>query len=97
MFSAAPEADFERAAEAGVTLVRFGAVGDAQDFRYLIDGEYYYRRGLDAAGGGYPACRRFWDESYHSAGPRTGSDFFHPTRKLRLPVMVFPGVCRQFC
>jgi glycosyltransferase involved in cell wall biosynthesis len=37
MFSAAPEADFERAAKAGVTVVRFGAVGDAQDFRYLID------------------------------------------------------------
>jgi glycosyltransferase involved in cell wall biosynthesis len=37
MFSEAAEADFERAAEAGVTVVRFGAVGDAQDFRYLID------------------------------------------------------------
>ncbi len=37
MFSTAPEADFERAAKAGVTVVRFGAVGDAQDFRYLID------------------------------------------------------------
>jgi hypothetical protein len=37
MFSAAPETDFERAAEAGVTVVRFGAVGDAQDFRYLIN------------------------------------------------------------
>jgi glycosyltransferase involved in cell wall biosynthesis len=37
MFSDAAEADFERAADAGVTVVRFGAVGDAQDFRYLID------------------------------------------------------------
>jgi hypothetical protein len=37
MFSEAAEADFERAAEAGVTVVRFGAVGDAKDFRYLID------------------------------------------------------------
>src|SRR5260221_12386155 len=37
MFSDAAEADFERAAEAGVTVVRFGAVGDAQDFRYLVD------------------------------------------------------------
>jgi hypothetical protein len=37
MFSDAAETDFERAADAGVTVVRFGAVGDAQDFRYLID------------------------------------------------------------
>jgi len=37
MFSDAAEADFARAAEAGVGVVRFGAVGDAQDFRYLVD------------------------------------------------------------
>ena len=35
MFSEADEADFESAREAGITVVRFGAVGDAQDFRYL--------------------------------------------------------------
>ena len=38
MFSEADEADFESAREAGLTVVRFGAVGDAQDFRYLVDG-----------------------------------------------------------
>jgi len=37
MFSGAGEADFEKAAEIGVTVLRFGAVGDAQDFRYLVD------------------------------------------------------------
>jgi glycosyltransferase involved in cell wall biosynthesis len=37
MFSEANDADFESAQEAGITVVRFGAVGDAQDFRYLID------------------------------------------------------------
>ena len=37
MFSEADDADFESAREAGITVVRFGAVGDAQDFRYLID------------------------------------------------------------
>src|SRR5262249_59912116 len=39
MFSEADEADFESAREAGITVVRFGAVGDAQDFRYLVDGD----------------------------------------------------------
>src|SRR6202030_599104 len=39
MFSEANEADFESAREAGITVVRFGAVGDAQDFRYLTDEE----------------------------------------------------------
>lgn len=37
MFSEATDADFEKAHEAGITVVRFGAVGDAQDFRYLVD------------------------------------------------------------
>jgi len=37
MFSEADEADFEKAREAGITVVRFGAVGDSQDFRYLVD------------------------------------------------------------
>jgi len=37
MFSEASDADFEGAREAGITVVRLGAVGDAQDFRYLID------------------------------------------------------------
>lgn len=37
MFSEAADADFEKAHEAGITVVRFGAVGDAQDFRYLVD------------------------------------------------------------
>jgi len=37
MFSEADEADFEKAHEAGISVVRFGAVGDAQDFRYLVD------------------------------------------------------------
>jgi glycosyltransferase involved in cell wall biosynthesis len=37
MFSEADDADFERAREAGITVVRFGGVGDAQDFRYLVD------------------------------------------------------------
>ncbi len=37
MFSEADDADFESAHKAGITVVRFGAVGDAQDFRYLID------------------------------------------------------------
>jgi hypothetical protein len=37
MFSEAKDADFESAHEAGITVVRFGAVGDARDFRYLID------------------------------------------------------------
>jgi glycosyltransferase involved in cell wall biosynthesis len=37
MFSEADNTDFERAHEAGITVVRFGAVGDAQDFRYLMD------------------------------------------------------------
>jgi glycosyltransferase involved in cell wall biosynthesis len=39
MFSEAGEADFASARAAGVTVVRFGAVGDAQDFRYLVDAE----------------------------------------------------------
>jgi|GEM_PF-1435003 len=39
MFSEAGEADFASARAAGITVVRFGAVGDAQDFRYLVDGE----------------------------------------------------------
>jgi glycosyltransferase involved in cell wall biosynthesis len=39
MFSEANEADFASARAAGVTVVRFGAVGDAQDFRYLVDAE----------------------------------------------------------
>ena len=39
MFSEADEADFASAREAGITVVRFGAVGDAQDFRYLMDAE----------------------------------------------------------
>ena len=39
MFSEADDADFESAREAGITVVRFGAVGDAQDFRYLVDKE----------------------------------------------------------
>jgi glycosyltransferase involved in cell wall biosynthesis len=37
MFSEASDADFEAARDAGITVVRFGAVGDAQDFRYLMD------------------------------------------------------------
>jgi len=37
MFSEADDSDFERAREAGVTVVRFGGVGDAQDFRFLVD------------------------------------------------------------
>ena len=37
MFSEANDADFESAREAGITVVRFGAVGDAQDLRYLVD------------------------------------------------------------
>jgi glycosyltransferase involved in cell wall biosynthesis len=37
MFSEADDADFEMARKAGITVVRFGAVGDAQDFRYLMD------------------------------------------------------------
>lgn len=37
MFSEADDADFESAHKAGITVVRFGAVGDARDFRYLID------------------------------------------------------------
>jgi glycosyltransferase involved in cell wall biosynthesis len=37
MFSEAEDADFESAREAGITVVRFGAVGDAQDLRYLVD------------------------------------------------------------
>jgi glycosyltransferase involved in cell wall biosynthesis len=39
MFSEADDADFASAREAGITVVRFGAVGDAQDFRYLTDEE----------------------------------------------------------
>jgi cellulase (glycosyl hydrolase family 5)/glycosyl transferase family 2 len=39
MFSEADDGDFERACQAGITVVRFGAVGGAQDFRYLIDEE----------------------------------------------------------
>jgi Cellulase (glycosyl hydrolase family 5)/Glycosyl transferase family 2 len=39
MFSEADEADFAAAHEAGIRVVRFGAVGDAQDFRYLVDEE----------------------------------------------------------
>ena len=39
MFSEADEADFASARAAGITVVRFGAVGDAQDFRYLVDAE----------------------------------------------------------
>jgi glycosyltransferase involved in cell wall biosynthesis len=39
MFSEADESDFASAREAGITVVRFGAVGDAQDLRYLIDAE----------------------------------------------------------
>jgi glycosyltransferase involved in cell wall biosynthesis len=39
MFSEATEADFASAREAGISVVRFGAVGDAQDFRYLVDAE----------------------------------------------------------
>jgi hypothetical protein len=37
MLSEADEADFASACEAGITVVRFGAVGDAQDLRYLVD------------------------------------------------------------
>ena len=37
MFSEAGDADFEETHEAGITVVRFGAVGDAQDLRYLVD------------------------------------------------------------
>jgi len=37
MLSEASNADFEAARDAGITVVRFGAVGDAQDFRYLMD------------------------------------------------------------
>ena len=39
MFSETDEADFASARAAGITVVRFGAVGDAQDFRYLMDAE----------------------------------------------------------
>jgi glycosyltransferase involved in cell wall biosynthesis len=39
MFSEADEADFASAREASITVVRFGAVGDAQDFRFLTDEE----------------------------------------------------------
>jgi hypothetical protein len=39
MFSEASDGDFEKAHEAGITVVRFGVVGDAQDFRYLVDDE----------------------------------------------------------
>jgi glycosyltransferase involved in cell wall biosynthesis len=39
MFSEADESDFASAREAGITVVRFGAVGDAQDLRYLMDAE----------------------------------------------------------
>jgi glycosyltransferase involved in cell wall biosynthesis len=39
MLSEADEADFSSARAAGITVVRFGAVGDAQDFRYLMDVE----------------------------------------------------------
>jgi hypothetical protein len=37
MFSEADGADFKRAHQAGITVVRFGAVGNAQDLRYLAD------------------------------------------------------------
>jgi glycosyltransferase involved in cell wall biosynthesis len=39
IFSEADAADFASARAAGVAVVRFGAVGDAQDFRYLVDAE----------------------------------------------------------
>jgi hypothetical protein len=39
MFSEADEADFESAREAGITVVHFGAVGDAKDVLYLVDGD----------------------------------------------------------
>ena len=39
MFSEADEAGFASARAAGIAVVRFGAVGDAQDFRYLMDPE----------------------------------------------------------
>jgi hypothetical protein len=39
MFSEADEAEFASARAAGITVVRFGAVGDAQDLRYLVDAE----------------------------------------------------------
>jgi glycosyltransferase involved in cell wall biosynthesis len=39
MFSEADETDFASAREAGISVVRFGAAGDAQDFRYLMDEE----------------------------------------------------------
>lgn len=39
MFSEADTEDFADARAAGITVVRFGAVGDAQDFRYLMDAD----------------------------------------------------------
>src|ERR1041384_1125273 len=37
MFSEAADVDFEMAHRAGVRVIRFGAVGDARDLRYLVD------------------------------------------------------------
>jgi glycosyltransferase involved in cell wall biosynthesis len=37
MYSEAPRSDFEAASRLGVKVIRLGAVGGAQDFRYLVD------------------------------------------------------------
>ena len=78
MFSEADDADFESAREAGVTVVRFGAVGDAQDFRYL-DG----RKGAKSlvseqtsiACRRNSACGRSRDQCHRFARARAREDF----------------------
>ena len=39
MFSENPDSDFDRAFKSGIRLVRFGAVGANNDFRFLVKGE----------------------------------------------------------
>ena len=98
MFSEADDADFESAREAGITVVRFGAVGDAQDFRYLIDekGEQSLicEQTINRLDGGHSACSRSRDQCYRCARARARENLCTGVRTIRLSAMVLTGIWR---
>src|SRR5260221_13154324 len=95
MFSDAAEADFERAAEAGVTVVRFGAVGDAQDFRYLVDESgvesVITEESLTRLAAGIRRAGDFGMKGIIKLGHVPGGIFFLQADNYEFPLWVFPA------
>src|SRR5262249_60753957 len=78
MFSEADEAGFASARAAGIAVGRFGAVGGAQDFRYLMDpeGEHSLVREdtINRLGAGNCVAGRSRNKGLSTPGPLTGRE-----------------------